>query len=289
MSKLIDKQPKLASTIAKIDKLYAVMQRIKEYNPCAVKRYMEEFSISASYNSNAIEGNTFTYNETRLLLKEGATAGKRSFREHEEIVGYKKGFDFLLESKEQKTVIDEDFIKQVHSYVFRGEPSAGKYRKEQVYIGDMFNVTFTPCSPDVIPKKMMEYVLAVQSDLQEILTERQKNKTFDWHKLFHTLATHHIEFERIHPFIDGNGRTGRLLLIYEMLLLDLLPLDIRFEERKTYYSAFKKYDSKLQYSSSQDGKTEKMAQLLADSELRSIEAWNKMFEPYIAKLNDQQK
>ena len=288
MSKSIGKQPKFESTIARIDKFYSVMQRVKKYNPCAVKRYMEEFSISASYNSNAIEGNTFTYNETRLLIKEGATAGKRSFREHEEIVGYKKGFDFLLDCKKESKIIDEDFIKQVHNYVYRGELSAGKYREEQVYIGDMFNVTFTPCSPDAVPKSMAAYVANIQADLQEILTEAQKNKAFTWNRLFHTLADHHIEFERIHPFIDGNGRTGRLLLIYEMLLLDLLPLDIRYEERKTYYSAFKKYDSKSQYSSNPDSKTEKMAQLLADSELRSMEAWNKMFEPYIKKLNDNQ-
>jgi len=280
-------QDKLQEVILKIDSAYKKMQSIKEISLSSIEKYMDEFSISASFNSNAIEGNTFTYDETRLLIKEGVTSNKRSFREHEEIIGYKTGFDFLLESKEKNRIIDENFIKELHSLVLRGHLEAGSFRKIQVYIGDMFNVTFTPCSASEVPKKILEYSKQVQEDLLHFTCNKDSN--FDWLKLFHTLSKHHIEFERIHPFIDGNGRTGRLLLIYEMLMLGLLPIDIRLEERSKYNSAFKKYDRKLERSDNPNSKTQSMAQLLAESELRSMEAWNKMFLEFVADIEECQR
>lgn len=82
------------------------------------------FSISSSHNSNAIEGNTFTYDETRLLLKEGITSNARSFREHEEIIGYKRAFDYLYSAVKNDILISEEFIKKLHEYVLRGDEDA---------------------------------------------------------------------------------------------------------------------------------------------------------------------
>lgn len=96
-------------------------------------------------------------------------------------------------------------------------------------------------------------------------------------KIFHSLAEHHIEFERIHPFTDGNGRTGHLLLTYELISRGLLPIDILYEERSRYYAALRAYDDKLRYSS----KTKKIAKLLAECELRSSNLWIKTFSNYI--------
>lgn len=91
--------------------------------------------------------------------------------------------------------------------------------------------------------------------------------------MFHNLAKHHIEFENIHPFVDGNGRTGRLLLIYEMISLGLLPVDVRYEERDRYYAAISSYRDKEKYSTRPKSKTEGMAKLLAESELASMKIW----------------
>ena len=102
-----------------------------------------------------------------------------------------------------------------------------------------------------------------------------------WTELFHSFAEHHIEFERIHPFVGGNGRTGRLLLTYEMILLGLIPVDIRYEERSRYYAALAAYEDKLRYSTRSESKTEKMAKLLAECELRSSDLWVKTFSEYI--------
>jgi Fic family protein len=281
MSTPTETQAKYQDIINEIDRHYKIMKSMRPLNSDAVKRYLEEFSISASHNSNAIEGNSFTYDETRLLLKEGVTSSARSFEEHQEIVGYKKGFDFLYAALKNNQAISEALIKKIHQFILSGQENAGQYRQEQVYIGDMFNITFTPCPADLVSDKMKEYAEAIQKDMEVNKSIKENDVAPDWYSLFNNLARHHIEFEKIHPFIDGNGRTGRLLLIYEMIYTGLLPIDVRYEERSRYYAALKDYDIKAKYSSRLESKTEGMAKLLAESELKSMGVWNEMFKNFI--------
>ena len=233
------------------------------------KYFNNEFSISASHNSNAIEGNTFTFDETKLLIEKGIVTGAHSLRESEDIVGYKQAFDFLYESVKEKKPITEEFIKQVHSFVLRGDEEAGKYRTIQNYVGSLTRIVYTPCPPAQVPEKMKAYAEELQADCKHNAERGQ----FNWVELFHSLSKHHIEFENIHPFVDGNGRTGRLLLIYEMISLGLLPIDVRYEERDRYYAAIKAYRDKEKYSTRPESKTEGMAKLLAESELESMKIW----------------
>ncbi len=223
-----------------------------------------------------LKANIFTYEETRLLLKEGITFSSHSIREHDEIIGYKKAFDYLYTILKESQPITEEFIKMLHSFVLRGDDEAGEYRQIQNYIGNMFNVKYTPCSPSEVPNKMREYVQELQNDMAENISVKPQDSV-DWIKLLHCLAKHHIEFEKIHPFVDGNGRTGRLLLLYEFISVGLLPVDIRYEERTRYYAALAAYDDKAKYSTRAESKTEAMAKLLAESELLSMEAWIRTF------------
>ena len=119
----------------------------------------------------------------------------------------------------------------------------------------------------------------LQSDLAKN-QELFKQEKIEWENIFNTLALHHIEFEKIHPFIDGNGRTGRLLLTYELISMGLLPIDIQVEERARYDSAFKHFDTKKERSTRPESKTEKMASLFAECELESLTVWNKIFVEY---------
>lgn len=246
----------------------------------SVERFLEDFSISSCHNSTAIEGNTFTYDETMLLIKEGISFSSHSFEEHNEIMGYKKAFDFLYDALKGSMPISEGFIKKLHSYVLAGKKSAGEYRNIQVYIGDMFQAKYTPPAPEKIESCMHEYIDMVESDIEEML-EIIGSEQIDWPGIFNTLSKHHIEFERIHPFVDGNGRVGRLLLTYEMISLGLLPVDIRYEERERYYAAFKSYEKKSEYSTRGDSKTEGLANLIAECELRSMNIWIDMFRRYL--------
>lgn len=89
----------------------------------------------------------------------------------------------------------------------------------------MFNVKYMPCPPSEVPEKMRNYVEELRKDLEKNSKIKEQVDPA-WAELFYNLAKHHIEFEKIHPFVDGNGRTGRLLLTYEMVYIGLLPVDI---------------------------------------------------------------
>lgn len=265
--------------ISKIDQNYKTIKSMCAIPKNEVAYFMREFSIITTHNSNAIEGNTFSFDETKLLIENGIIYGTHSLRESEDIVGYKTALDFLYLSQESNTVISEEFIKELHSYVLRGEEGAGKYKTTQNYIGDMTRIIFEPASPKEVLELMPSYVNTLNKDI-----ERNKkliqNDEIEWNKIFSSLAEHHIQFENIHPFIDGNGRTGRLLLTYEMLTLGLLPIDIRYEERERYYAGFKAYRRKEKYSTREGSNTEKMANLIAERELSSMELWVKTFSAY---------
>ena len=263
----------------KIDSNFRVMLSMRPLPQSGTDYFISEIGLSVTHSSNALEGNTFTFDETRLLLEKGITSSARSFREHQDIVGYKKGFDSLYSALKENKAISEDFIKALHSFVLAGDSGAGEYRTIYNCVGSLTKIVYTPCPPSKVSSEMQRYV----SELQEDLSSYKNIKTeenIQWDDLFHTLAKHHIEFEKIHPFIDGNGRTGRLLLTYEMISLGLLPVDIGYEERERYNSALAAYDVKKERSTRPESKTEKMAILLAECELRSMEIWNKMFFDY---------
>lgn len=239
--------------------------------------FWDEFVIAASYHSNAIEGNTFTYDETRLLLEKGIVTGAHSLRESEDIAGYKEALDYLYENSKKSVVIDENFIKKIHSFVLKGNEEGGQYRKIQNYIGDGINIVYMPPDPEEISILMRDYTNELSKDvlaMKEIIIAKGE---IPWVELFHMLAKHHIELEKIHPFIDGNGRVGRLLLVYEMIYFGLLPIDVRYENRARYYAAFSSYEAKKKYSTRRDSKTEAMAKLFAESELSIMKEWLLIF------------
>lgn len=273
----MEEQPKYQDIISKIDSCYARMKQVRPLSAGELKYFKDEFSIGASHNSNAIEGNTFTFDETKLLIEQGIVVGAHSLRESEDIVGYKQALDFLYGSINGHTPVTEDFIKKVHGFVLRGDAEAGQYRKIQNYVGSLSRVVYTPCPPAQVPEKMQTYVQAVQADCERNAANAA-NGQLNWVELFHNLAKHHIDFENIHPFVDGNGRTGRLLLIYEMISIGLLPVDVRYEERNRYYAAISAYRDKEKYSTRPESKTEAMAKLLAESELASMQLWLSIYD-----------
>ena len=273
----MDEQTNYIDIIQAIEECFHKMKQIRPLKAEEIAYFNREFSISASHNSNAIEGNTFTYDETKLLIEKGIVTGAHSLRESEDIVGYKQAFDFLYDAIKNEQAITEEFIKAIHAFVLRGEEDAGEYRTIQNYIGSITRVVYTPCSPSQVKEKMNGYVQVLANDFEENI-KMARAGSINWVDLFHNLAKHHIEFENIHPFIDGNGRTGRLLLTYELICMGLLPVDIRYEERDRYYAAIKAYRDKEKYSDRPESKTEKLAKLLAECELQSMEIWLRTFD-----------
>ena len=188
-----------------------------------IERLNEEFIVEYTYNSNAIEGNTLTLRETDLVLR-GLTIDKKTLKDHMEAVGHKEAFEFLRELVKDNVPISENIIKQIHYLVLADKKEdRGVYRKIPVHI---MGAKCEPVQPYLIKSKMEQLLKEFEKSDEHIVTK---------------LARFHIEFENIHPFIDGNGRTGRLLVNLELMKAGYPPIDIKFTDRMAYYNAFDEY------------------------------------------------
>ena len=188
-----------------------------------IQRLFEDFMIEYTYNSNAIEGNTLTLRETDMVLR-GLTIDQKPLKDHMEAVGHKEAFYFVVDLVKHKAELTEHVIKQIHSLVLADKPmDKGTYRKVPVRI---LGAHHEPVQPYMIEPKMKELLLNFKNNNRNIAEK---------------LALFHIVFEGIHPFIDGNGRTGRLLVNLELMKEGYPPIDIKFNDRKRYYDAFDAY------------------------------------------------
>ena len=190
-----------------------------------LERLREEFVIEYTYNSNAIEGNTLTLQETSLVLK-GLTVGAKPLKDHLEAVGHRQAFDFICEQVSNPAPLTESLIRQIHYLVLSDKPEdRGAYRRIPVRI---VGALHDPVQPYLIQPKMEQLLLEYLSSGENLVSR---------------LARFHIEFEGIHPFIDGNGRTGRLLVNLELMKAGFPPIDIKFTDRAKYYAAFDSWHS----------------------------------------------
>lgn len=188
-----------------------------------MERLNEEFIIEYTYNSNAIEGNTLTLRETDFVLR-GLTIDKKPLKDHMEAIGHKEAFEFVSELVKNNVPLSEGVIKQIHYLVLADKKEErGVYRKIPVHI---MGAQHEPAQPYLIAPKM-EQLLRDYADSGEAVISK--------------LAKFHAEFEGIHPFIDGNGRTGRLLVNLELMKAGYPPIDIKFTDRIAYYNAFDEY------------------------------------------------
>ena len=214
------------SLLSQIDRKKVELDGRRPLTAGEVARLNEEFIIEYTYNSNAIEGNTLTLRETDLVLR-GLTIDQKPLKDHMEAVGHKEAFDFVSELVKDNVPISENIIKQIHYLVLADKKEdRGVYRRVPVRI---MGAQHEPVQPYLIGPKMEQLLYDFAAGTEHIVTK---------------LARFHIEFEGIHPFIDGNGRTGRLLVNLELMKAGFPPIDIKFTDRITYYNAFDEYHAK---------------------------------------------
>ena len=214
------------SLLAQIDRKKAQLDTRRPLTAGEVERLTEEFIVEYTYNSNAIEGNTLTLRETDMVLR-GLTIDKKPLKDHMEAVGHKEAFEFVRELVKDNVPICESVIKQIHFLVLADKKEdRGVYRRVPVRI---MGAQHEPVQPYLIQPKMEQLLLDFAESTEHIVTK---------------LARFHIEFEGIHPFIDGNGRTGRLLVNLELMKAGYPPIDIKFTDRIAYYNAFDEYHVK---------------------------------------------
>jgi len=180
----------------------------------------DSFLLNLTYNSNSIEGNTLTEPETAAVIFDNSTIPNKDLVELIEAKNHRTALDFLFDYLKEGNEINEDLVSKLHEKVMNGIlPKAGKYRTSSVRIAGSNVATVNPAS---VPRKMKEL-------FQEI-----KNQNND---IVYNLAYTHAQFEKIHPFIDGNGRVGRLLMNAQSLKLNLPPVIIENNKKHIYYQA----------------------------------------------------
>ena len=212
-----------ASLLEMIDQKKKELDTRRPLTEGEVARLTEEFTVEYTYNSNAIEGNTLTLRETDMVLR-GLTIDQKPLKDHMEAVGHKEAFDFVRELVQDNVPISERVIQQIHYLVLADKKDdRGVYRRVPVRI---MGAQHEPVQPYLIQPRMEQLMLSYAESTEHIVTK---------------LARFHIEFEGIHPFIDGNGRTGRLLVNLELMKAGYPPIDIKFTDRMAYYNSFDAY------------------------------------------------
>lgn len=208
-----------------IDKKIQRLNSLRPLTSGETARLRDDFMVDFTYNSNAIEGNTLTLKETAMVL-EGMTIDKKPLKYHLEAVGQRDAFLYIEDIASRKTKLCETEIKNIHALVLIDRPEdKGVYRRIPVQIMGAYT---QPVQPYMIEPRMTE-----------LLSENEKRK-----RAMHTIeriALFHLDFEGIHPFIDGNGRTGRLILNLELIRRGYPAINVKFADRKRYYDAFDAY------------------------------------------------
>lgn len=239
----------------KITELKNKLSSLRPLNDGELKRLREEFIINNTYNSNAIEGSTLTLRETALILAEGVTIAEKPIKEHLEAIGHKDAFEYITELAGAEMALSERVIKDIHSLVLMNDrENRGVYRSVPVMI---MGAEHTPPQPYLVPKLMEQLII----DYNAMLTEKS---------IIEAVSELHLRFECIHPFIDGNGRTGRLILNLELMKAGLLPVNIKFADRAKYYNAFDEY--------SRSGSSAVLAQMIRDYEWSELERYISIIE-----------
>lgn len=211
--------------------LSEVLEKQKRYEAArdtfpemTIASYEKAFEIEFAHNSTAIEGNTLTLMETKVVLEDGIAIGGKSLREIYEVVNHKKAYQYVKDCIKEGLTLDEATVKDIHALLMENILIGGIYRREEVVIS---GASHTPPAGNEMYAQIKNFYmeLAEKSSLNRI----------------ELAAWTHAEFVRIHPFLDGNGRTSRLLMNYQLLKNGFLPVSVAKEDRLDYYNALDKY------------------------------------------------
>ena len=188
------------TTSSMLKKIDALKTRIDSHRPLdahLLKQVREYFRIGMTYSSNALEGNSLTETETKIVIEDGITIGGKPVKDHLEVLGHSEAYDLLFRLSGHSEIMETN-IRELHRlFYYRIDASrAGKYRKKKVIIT---GTDFTPPAPKRIPDLMASFVDGIPDD-------RSKHHPVEFAAILHgKLVT-------VHPFIDGNGRVARLLM-----------------------------------------------------------------------------
>ena len=213
--------PELSALLTKIDQLKSQLDALRPLPEHTVRTLHEQQVLEWTYHSNAIEGNTLSLKETKVVL-EGITIGGKSLNEHFEAINHREAITYVESIVSGKESLSEWQIKNIHQLVLKNidARNAGRYRQQNVVIA---GASHTPPNFLHLPQAMTALMTWYQGAANLHPLQRA--------------ARLHVDFVGIHPFVDGNGRTARLLMNFELMRSSYLPAIIRVEQRLAYYDA----------------------------------------------------
>lgn len=184
----------------------------------------QSFEVEYAHNSTAIEGNTLTLIQTKTILEDGLSVGGKPLREIYEVANHAKAFAYVKKRIADDAPLDEAAMKDIHALLMDGILVGGVYRDTEVRIS---GAGFKPPAPSIMYQQIKFFFEDLPRKCELNSVERA--------------AWVHAEFVRIHPFVDGNGRTSRMLMNYQLMSDGLLPVSISKEDRLEYYEALDSY------------------------------------------------
>lgn len=210
------------------ERLLAKREKLLEMQKCNSENIFENFNkafeIEYAHNSTAIEGNTLTLIETKVLLEDKISVGKKSLREIYEVVNHNKAFSYVKDCIAEDKHLDENIVKDIHSILMENILVGGIYRNVEVRIT---GAKHKPPVPSEMYHQIKDFFsnLNFKSDLNPI-------ELASWT---------HAEFVKIHPFVDGNGRTSRLIMNYQLMKHGFLPISVNKEDKLDYFNFLEEY------------------------------------------------
>ena len=216
-----------------------------------LSKLRDALDIEWTYHSNAIEGNTLTLRETALVLKDGLTVSGKTMREHLEAINHQRAIRLVEDLATEAQPITEHTLRSLHALILRtiDDDEAGRYRRVQVRITGS---DFVPPDAIAVPGLMADMVAWLNSDEATKLHPVER------------AALAHFRLVDVHPFVDGNGRTARLLMNLFLMRAGYPPAIVRVTERPAYYKTL---------DAAHQGNTEPFVHLIAQAADRSLETW----------------
>lgn len=241
--------------IRRIVKKKELYQQGKEaIDAITISSYEKDFELTFTHNSTAIEGNTLTLMETKVVLEDGISIGGKELREIYEIVNHKKAYNYVKKCIAEGKRLSENIVKDIHAILTENIIVGGIYRNQEVKISGAGHTP--PTGNDM-------YI-----QIKNFFTDLEwKGKELNPIEL---AAWTHAEFVRIHPFIDGNGRTSRLIMNYQLMINGFLPVSIAKENRLEYYNALEEY--------AVNGNLEQFSELIFDLEEVQLDNYIKLIK-----------
>jgi len=213
--------------LERIEEKKKLLDKSRPLPKSALERLKEQIIIEWTYNSNAIEGNSLTLKETKLVLEQGITVAGKSLREHFEATNHRDAILFLEKLIKNKKIKESDVLK-IHGIISKNieKEYAGKYRRGMVRI---LGAKKLPPNYLKIPKLMDELYQWINKNPEKL-------------NIIELASLAHYKFVAIHPHYDGNGRTARLLMNLILMQNSYRPVVILKNDRRRYYNALHKAD-----------------------------------------------